>query len=134
MTELNNAMLFGIPGDDLLAASRKLEALFGLSMRLISSGAWGDYYTWDNYDPATGEGDTEISVYQNLNEDEEDGEYLHQPDHPDLPLLISVYDVEDQDTYERAILSDPGLKAKRLLRRVYSRGPNGEVIVDEVKD
>lgn len=133
MASTRNYMLFGIPDDDLKAASQRVEALLGISMRLISSGAWGDYYTWDNYDPETEEGEIDISVYQNLNEDE-DGEILNQPKHPDLPLLISIYHVEDQDSYERAILSDPVLKAKRLIRRTYFRGPDGKVIVRDSKN
>ena len=123
MSKPNNYMLFGLPGADLRAASRRVEALFGFAMTLISSGAWGDYYVWD------GPEGEEIRVYQNAMEDE-DGKGFHEPDYAEFPLLVEVVDVADQDGYLTAILGDPEMKATRLLREVYSKGPAGEVICE----
>jgi hypothetical protein len=117
MSKPNNFLLFGLPGDDSRAAARRLDALFGISMQLTSRNGHFWY----------GEQGEEIHV--EYNEDEEDGEkYFHRPQFSEFPLTLEVVDVADQDAYEKTILGDPELRAKRLMRAVWKRGPQGEVI------
>lgn len=119
MSKPNNFMQFGLPGDDSKAAAQRLEVLFGISMTRTSR----DVYFW------YGEQDEGIEVEYNEEEDE-DGSYVHAPDYDEFPLLLGVEDVADQDAYEKVILGDPELKATRLIRKVFSKGPRGEVIVE----
>lgn len=121
MSKPNNFMQFGLPGDDSKAAAQRLEVLFGISMTLTSRNA----YFW------YGEQDEGVEVEYNEEEDE-DGSYVHAPDYDEFPLLLGVEDVADQDAYEKVILNDTELKAKRLVRKVFSKGPRGEVIVERI--
>lgn len=119
MARANNALLFGLPGNDAAAAARRFEALFDVTLTLASRGGW----FW------CGPEDEKILIEANRDEDE-DGPFFYMPCYAAFPLIAEVYDVADPDAFEAAILGDGDLAAIRLERASFGRAPDGGVIVE----
>ncbi len=104
-----NYSLYAVKGKPIEDVASQLYAAIDEPYREHTSLSWGDYYRSSN------RGKVDVSVYPN--EDEED--YPHEERYAEYPILVSVYDAEDFERYDRLILQELGVSAELIVRKVY---------------
>ena len=110
--------LYAVPSDDIVAIKDRISELLEAELILRPSDVWGDYYMTplENKErTAEDRGPQIVSVYPN--EDWEDG-LPHRPDFASFPLLVSIYDSEDQPRQKELLENDPEIAAVEV--RSYS--------------
>jgi len=104
----DNFLLYTLPSDDMETMKAELERVLDVQLDFIDSDDWGPHYSTPT-DPH----EDIVSIYKNW--DHQDDMVLMSK-YAGSPLLVSIYDTEDQDNYHERIMRSKELEAVLVKR------------------